>query len=164
LEINRTVLEVIELTRGEAMRHSVSVRTKLEDRWPLVQGDRVQLRQVILNLVINAIEAMSGESEGVLDLLISTARAEPNGVVVAVQDTGPGLALATLDRLFESFYTTKPGGLGLGLSICRSIIEAHEGGLWASTNAPRGALFQFTVPDRCYAAAGNETAITSPDP
>ena len=89
---------------------------------------------------------MSGISEGVRELLISTRKAESDGVLVGVRDSGPGLAPATLERLFESFYTTKPGGLGLGLSICRSIIEAHGGRLWARANVPCGAIFQFTVP------------------
>jgi len=106
----------------------------------------VQLQQVILNLIVNAIEAMSGPNEGPRELLISAEKAEPDGVHVAVRDSGPGLAPATLDRLFEAFYTSKPNGLGLGLSICRSIIEAHGGRLWATANAPRGAVFQFTAP------------------
>ncbi len=105
----------------------------------------MQLQQVILNLIINAFEAMS-VSEGTRELLISTRKAENEGVLVAVRDSGPGLASATLERVFESFYTTKPSGLGLGLSISRSIIEAHGGRLWASANVPRGALFQLTVP------------------
>jgi signal transduction histidine kinase len=88
---------------------------------------------------------MSGTSEGARELLISTGRAESDSVLVAVRDSGPGLVPATLKRLFEAFYTTKPGGLGLGLSICRSIIEAHGGRLWATANAPRDAIFQFTV-------------------
>ena len=98
----------------------------------------------MLNLIINAIEAMSGMDEGPRELLISTAKAEAGDVRVAVRDSGPGLA--ELERLFEAFYTTKPSGLGLGLSICRSIVEAHGGRLWASANAPRGATFQFTLP------------------
>jgi signal transduction histidine kinase len=119
---------------------------ELADGLPLVQGDRVQLQQVVLNLMINAIEAMSGVSEGACDLLVSTEKAGPDEVLVAVRDSGPGLAEATPERVFESFYTTKPGGLGLGLSICRSIIEAQGGRLWASANVPRGAIFQFTIP------------------
>jgi PAS domain S-box-containing protein len=146
LEINGAIHEVIALTRGEAVKNGVSVQTELIDGLPLIEGDRVQLQQVILNLIINAFEAMSGISEGVRELLISTRKAEPDGVLVAVRDSGPGLAPATLERLFESFYTTKPGGLGLGLSICRSIIEAHGGRLWACANVPCGAIFQFTVP------------------
>ena len=146
LEINGAVREVIGLTRGEAARNGVSVRTELADGLPFVQGDRVQLQQVILNLIINAFEAMSGINEGARELLISTGKAEEDGVFVSVRDSGPGLEPATVERLFESFYTTKPGGLGLGLSICRSIIEEHGGRLWAGTNEPRGAVFQCTVP------------------
>jgi PAS domain S-box-containing protein len=146
LAINEVIREVIELTRGEAVKNAVAVQTELADDLPHIEGDRVELQQVILNLVINAVEAMSGMSEGSRDLLISTGKAEPGGVLVVVRDSGPGLAPATLERLFEAFYTTKPSGLGLGLSICRSIIEAHGGRLWASANVPRGAMFHFTVP------------------
>ena len=146
LKINEAILEVIALTRGEVVKNGVSVQTQLAEGLPLIQGDRVQLQQVILNLIINAVEAMSGVGEGSRELLISTGKAEPEGVLVAVQDSGPGLAPASLERLFEAFYTTKPGGLGMGLSVCRSIIEAHGGRLWATANVPRGAVFQFTVP------------------
>ena len=121
------------------------MRTQLAEGLPRVQGDRVQLQQVLLNLIINAIEAMSGVGEGARELLIST-RNEADGVSVEVRDSGPGFASATLERVFEAFYTTKPGGLGMGLSICRSIIEAHGGRLWASANLPRGASFQFALP------------------
>jgi signal transduction histidine kinase len=96
---------------------------------------------------VNAVEAMSDVGGGARELLLSTRKAESNGVLVRVRDSGPGLPTATLDRLFETFYTTKPGGLGMGLSICRSIIEAHGGRLWASANVPRGATFEFTLPD-----------------
>ena len=153
LEINQAILEVIALLHGEVVKHGVSVQTQLADDLPILQGDRVQLQQVILNLIINAVQAMSGVSEGTRDLLISTGRAEPDGVFVAVRDSGPGLAPAVLERLFEPFYTTKPGGLGLGLSICQSIIEAHGGRLWATANAPRGAEFNFTVPAHPGSAA-----------
>jgi PAS domain S-box-containing protein len=146
LEINLAIREVVELTSGEALRNGVSVQTDLADGLPLVQADRVEIQQVILNLMVNAIEAMSDISEGTRTLLISTAIAETGGVRVAVRDSGPGLASGMLDRLFEAFYTTKASGLGLGLSICRSIIETHGGHLWASANVPRGATFQFTVP------------------
>jgi signal transduction histidine kinase len=145
-EINGAIREVIELTRGEAVKQGVSVRTELSGGLPLIPGDRVQLQQVVLNLIVNAVEAMSGTSEGKRELLISTGKANTGDVVVAVRDSGPGLAPASLDRLFDAFYSTKSSGLGLGLSICRSIIEAHGGRLWASANAPRGALFQFTLP------------------
>ena len=146
LDINDAIREVVELTRGEAVRTGVSVQARLADDLPLIHGDRVQLQQVILNLVVNAVEAMSGVDAGARELLISTGKVEPDGVLVAVRDTGPGLAPATLDRLFEAFYTTKPSGLGMGLSICRSIIEAHGGQLWAEANEPRGAVFQFLTP------------------
>jgi C4-dicarboxylate-specific signal transduction histidine kinase len=146
LEINGAVREVIELTRGEALRNGVSLQVELADGLPLVQGDRVELQQVLLNLVVNAVEAMSGASEGTRRLLINSGNAETGGVCVSVMDSGPGLAAGAIDRLFEAFYTTKPGGLGLGLCICRSIIEAHGGQLRASANVPGGATFQFTVP------------------
>jgi C4-dicarboxylate-specific signal transduction histidine kinase len=146
LEINEAILEVIALVRGEAATNGVWVQTRLTDCLPAVCGDRVQLQQVILNLLINSIDAMSGKSEGPRELLISTMKADPDGVLVAVQDSGSGLTPESVERLFELFYTTKPGGLGMGLSICRSIIEAHEGRLWATANTPQGAIFQFTLP------------------
>jgi C4-dicarboxylate-specific signal transduction histidine kinase len=153
LEINEAILEVIALTHGEMLKNDVSVQTRLAEGLPPIQGDRVQLQQVILNLIINAIEAMSGTNEGSRELLISTTRAEPDGVLVVVQDSGPGMAPASLARLFETFYTTKPNGLGMGLPICRSIIEAHGGRLWATANVPQGAIFQFTVPAHPNSAA-----------
>ena len=146
LDINEAIREVIALTRGEAAKTGVSVQTDLADGLPLIYGDRVQLQQVILNLIINAIEAMSGVAETPRALLISTGQAEPGGMFVAVRDSGPGLDPASLEHLFNAFYTTKSGGMGMGLAICRSIIEAHEGQLCASANEPRGAVFQFTLP------------------
>jgi len=146
LDINEAIREVAALTRGEAAKTGVSVQTDLADGLPLIYGDRVQLQQVILNLIINAIEAMSGVAETPRALLISTGQAEPGGVLVAVRDSGPGLDPASLEHLFDAFYTTKSGGMGMGLAICRSIIEAHEGQLCASANEPRGAVFQFTLP------------------
>jgi PAS domain S-box-containing protein len=150
--INDAILEVLALTRTEVADHSVSVRTQLAEGLPAVQGDRVQLQQVLLNLIINAIEAMRDVGEKERELVISS-RNEPNGVSVEVQDSGPGFAPAALERVFEAFYTTKPDGLGLGLSICRSIIEAHNGRLWASPNVPCGAVFRFTAP--AHPAAGS---------
>jgi PAS domain S-box-containing protein len=146
LEINGVILEIIEITRGEAMKYGISVLTELADHLPVVEADRVQLQQVLLNLIVNALDAMGAPNEGPRQLLISTGKGETSGVLVAVQDSGPGLEAAMLERVFESFYTTKPTGLGLGLSICRSITEAHGGRLWASTNQRRGATFQFTLP------------------
>jgi C4-dicarboxylate-specific signal transduction histidine kinase len=145
LDINEAIREVIVLTHGEAMKTGVSVKTELAEGLSLIQGDRVQLQQVILNLIINAVEAMSGVGVGSRELLIRTCNAEPDGVHVAVRDSGPGLAPTNLERLFEAFFTTKPSGLGMGLSICRSIIEAHGGRLWATANVPQGAIFQFTL-------------------
>lgn len=145
MAINGAVLDVIALTRGEMVKNGIKVRTQLAERSPLIQADRVQLQQVLLNLIINAIEAMRDVSENERDLLITT-RHEPDGVSVEVRDSGPGFTSSAIERAFEAFYTTKPGGLGLGLSICWSIIEAHKGKLCAQANAPRGALFRFTVP------------------
>jgi PAS domain S-box-containing protein len=144
VEINDAILEIIALTRMEAANNSVSVRTQLAEGLPRVQGDRVQLQQVLLNLIINAIEAMHDVGEEERELLICS-RNKTDGVSVEVRDSGPGFAPADLDRVFEAFYTTKPGGLGLGLSICRSIVEAHNGRLRASANVPRGATFEFAV-------------------
>src|SRR5262249_34503094 len=145
LDINEAVLEVIALTRAEVLKNGVSLRTQLAEGLPVIRADRVQLQQVILNLTINAVEAMRDTGEEDRELLIGT-RSEPDGICVEVLDSGPGFAPAALHRLFEAFYTTKSGGLGLGLSICRSIIEAHNGRLWASPNLPRGAIFSFIAP------------------
>ena len=150
VEINAAIREVIEITRSEAMKKGVEVQTDLGDDPPLVPGDRVELQQVILNLILNAIEAMSAMSEGSRELLITKSTNESNDVLVAVRDSGPGLAPAAIEHLFKAFYTTKPGGMGMGLSICRSIIDAHGGRLWASANTPRGAVFQFTLPSNSY--------------
>jgi C4-dicarboxylate-specific signal transduction histidine kinase len=152
VEINDAVVEVIALTRTEATNNNVLVRTQLAEGLPRVQGDRVQLQQVLLNLILNAIEAMRDGGEEVRELLISS-RNEPDGVSVEVRDSGPGFVSADIHRVFEAFYTTKPSGLGLGLSICRSIIEAHNGRLWASPNVPRGAIFGFIAPIHPAAAS-----------
>ena len=146
LEINEAIVELIALTRGEVMKNNVSVQTQLGEGLPLIQGDRVQLQQVILNLIINAVEAMSGVSEGSRRLLIGTGKDASGSVLVAVQDSGPRLNPESFDRLFDSFYTTKPGGMGMGLSICRSIVEAHGGRIWAIPNVGPGITVQFTLP------------------
>jgi signal transduction histidine kinase len=147
IAIDDAILEVIALTRAEAANNSVSVRTQLAEGLPRVQGDRVQLQQVMLNLIVNAIQAMGVIGEGARELQISIdAVPSEGGVRVGVRDTGPGLSPESLPRLFEPFYTTKPDGMGMGLSICRSIIEAHGGRLWAIPCEPQGALFQFTIP------------------
>jgi C4-dicarboxylate-specific signal transduction histidine kinase len=146
VSINAAIREVVALTHGEAAKNRVSVRTQFADGVPLIECDRVQLQQVILNLIVNAIEAMSGSNHAPRDLLVITEKAQPDGVLVAVRDSGPGLAPETLERLFDPFYTTKANGMGMGLSICHSIIEAHGGRLWATANLPRGAVFQLTLP------------------
>ena len=120
--------------------------TQLAPQLARVQGDRLQLQQVVLNLTINAIQAMSAADGGPRELLISTESIGSEGVRVGVRDTGPGLSPESLPRLFEPFYTTKAGGMGMGLVICRSIIEAHGGQPWATAYEPQGALFQFTIP------------------
>jgi PAS domain S-box-containing protein len=146
VDLNAAILEVTALTRGEAVKTGVRVGTQLAGELPRIQCDRVQLQQVMLNLIVNAIQSMNGVEDGNRELHISTESIEPEGVCVAVRDTGHGLRPESLPRLFEPFYTTKPEGLGLGLSICRSIIEAHGGRLWAIPCEPQGALFQFTIP------------------
>ena len=146
VDLNAAILEVTALTHSEAVKTGVTVGTQLADELPRIQCDRVQLQQVMLNLIVNAIQSMSGVEDGNRELHISTVSINPEGVCVAVRDTGHGLRPESLPRLFEPFYTTKPDGMGMGLSICRSIIEAHGGRLWATKCEPRGALFQFTIP------------------
>ena len=151
LDINDTIIDVVALTRSELSSTGVSLHTQFAQRLPLIHGDRVQLQQVILNLIVNAIEAMSGVSEGARELWISTEKNALNSALVAVRDSGPGLERASLEHLFDAFYTTKSSGMGMGLSICRSIIEAHGGRIWAEANVRQGATFQFSLP--CQAAS-----------
>jgi PAS domain S-box-containing protein len=146
LNINDAIMEVLALLRTEIHRNSISPYTELSNDLSLVWGDRVQLQQVILNLVMNAIEAMSGISQTQRRLLVSSVNDGPNGVLVSVRDSGPGFDETAPDRLFEAFYTTKENGMGIGLAVSRTIIQAHGGRLWAMPNAPRGAIFQFTLP------------------
>jgi PAS domain S-box-containing protein len=146
LDINEAVLEVVALTRSELLRDRVSLETQLAEDLPQVHGDRIQLQQVLLNLIVNAVEAMRGVGDGARELRVGTEKDASGGVLVAVRDTGPGLDPQSGGRLFEAFYTTKPSGMGMGLSICRAIIEAHGGRIWATANQPRGAAFQFTLP------------------
>jgi len=146
MDINQAVLEVIALTRSEAFKNCVSVRTQLAEGLPTVPADRVQLQQVLLNLIVNAIEAMAAVGEHERELLISTDRDVSSGVHVTLRDSGPGLDPKNVECLFEAFYTTKPTGMGMGLAICHSIIEAHGGRMWAGANEPRGAVFEFTLP------------------
>ena len=144
--MNDVVSEIVALAGGKVRKIDAAMQTQFQEGLPLIRGDRVQLQQVILNLIINAVEALSEVADASRELLISTGTEELGDVRVAVCDSGPGLEPAKLERLFEAFYTTNPGGLGMDLSICRLIIEAHGGRLWAEVNEPRGTVFQFTVP------------------
>jgi PAS domain S-box-containing protein len=144
-DLNESVNEVIVMVQGATIKNRIAVNTQLTDGPVPVQGDRVQLQQVVLNLVLNAVEAMGSVETGARELLISTQQG-PTGVLVAVRDSGPGIDPASHERVFERFYTTKTSGVGLGLSICRSIIDGHGGKLWVSANEPGGAVFQFTLP------------------
>ena len=144
VDVNKTIEEVIELTRSEIQRHDISLETRLSTDLPLIRGDRIQLQQVILNLMINAMQSMSGLTPA--ELTVKSGKDVTNRVVVSVVDSGRGLQEANVDRLFEPFYTTKPDGMGMGLAICRSIISDHKGRLWATPNMPRGAVFQFALP------------------
>jgi PAS domain S-box-containing protein len=145
LDINETILEVLALTRSQVQKHRIALETQLATDLPLILGDRIQLQQVLLNLVLNAVEAMTGASESPRQLVVSASKDETKGVLVAVCDSGPGLEAASLEQLFETFYTTKADGMGMGLSISRSIIEAHGGRLWATPNEGQGATFKFTL-------------------
>jgi C4-dicarboxylate-specific signal transduction histidine kinase len=148
LDVNQAIVDATTLTRSELFNHRIALQIQLAQGLPVVQGDRIQLQQVLLNLIINAIEAMSAVNEGPRELLISSASNAADSVLVAVQDSGPGLTPESSDRLFQAFHTSKPDGMGMGLSICRSIVEAHGGRVWAAASTPRGAIFQFTLPAR----------------
>jgi PAS domain S-box-containing protein len=146
LDIRDTIKEVLALALGELQQHGVVLRTDLSAGDRPVRGDRVQLQQVLLNLIMNGIQAMATVADRQRELTVSVTSAEPDRVQVMVEDTGPGLDPAIAQRIFDPFFTTKPDGLGMGLSICRSIIEAHGGRLWASPRAPHGAAFHFAIP------------------
>ena len=145
-DLNEAIDEVLVMARNAIDGNRVSVRTSLTDQMPCVRGDRVQLQQVLLNLILNAVDAMSSAEEGVRELTISTEPSRTEGILVAIRDSGPGINPEDIDRIFKPFHTTKASGLGMGLSICRSIIDAHGGRLWAEANQPRGAILQFTLP------------------
>jgi C4-dicarboxylate-specific signal transduction histidine kinase len=146
LDVNDAIQEVLALTRSELQRQGITLRTDLSAAGQPVFGDRVQLQQVLLNLIMNGVEAMSSVSERPRVLAITSQAADPSEVLVAVEDTGTGLDPATAKRIFEPFFTTKGDGMGMGLSICRSIIETHGGRLWVSPRVPCGTVFRFTVP------------------
>ena len=146
LDVNDVVREVIALVQRELVSHQVSLRTELAPALPMILGDRVQLQQVIINLVMNGIEAMQSVTDRPRELVIRSRQDETQQVLVSVTDCGVGISAENADRLFNAFFTTKSSGMGMGLSICRSIMEAHGGRLWATANVPHGATFQFTLP------------------
>jgi PAS domain S-box-containing protein len=156
LNINDTIMEVLALLRIELSRNNISPRVELSNDLSLVSGDRIQLQQVILNLIMNAIEAMGGTEASQRKLLVASAKDESNGVLVTIEDSGAGLGGESLDRLFEAFFTTKARGMGMGLAVSQTILQAHGGRLWATPNPSQGATFQFTLP------ANNETAASPP--
>jgi PAS domain S-box-containing protein len=145
-DLNEAINEVIVMVRSAIAKNGISVSTRLMDGLAPVQGDRVQLQQVLVNLILNAIEAMSSIEDGPRELSLRTEQSQTGGILVAVRDSGPGIDPASLERVFEPFYTTKASGVGMGLSICRTIINGHGGRLWMSANEPRGTIFQFTLP------------------
>jgi len=146
LDLNEIIREVLALVGDEAKRKSVNIRTQFADDLLPISGDRVQLQQVMLNLVMNAIEAMSSVEERPRELLITTRNIDADQVLVTVKDSGPGIDPNTLDKIFDPFYTTKPGGMGMGLSISRSILQAHGGRLWAAAKDGPGTIFHFSLP------------------
>jgi C4-dicarboxylate-specific signal transduction histidine kinase len=156
VDLNEAIQEVLALMRSELRRHHVSLEANLPAGLEPVLGDRVQLQQVVLNLVLNAIEAMGGVGDLARVLRVNSQRGDCSNVLVEVEDTGTGLDAANKDRIFDPFFTTKPAGMGMGLSICRSIIEAHGGRLWATANPPRGSVFRFTVPVWTRPAQGDD--------
>lgn len=146
VDLNEVIIEVFALAQGEARRNHVYLKRQLKDDLPLVRGDRVQLQQVILNLIVNGLEAIAKSNNGARELIVRSDRDEADKVIIAVSDSGEGLDATTLEHVFDAFFTTKPDGMGMGLAISRTIIEAHGGCLWATSNSPRGAVFQFTLP------------------
>jgi C4-dicarboxylate-specific signal transduction histidine kinase len=146
VDLNEVIVEVLALAQNQARRAGVVLKTELATDLPRVRGDRVQLQQVILNLVINGLEAIANNKNGERELSISSGIDDSKDMTIAVRDTGEGLDPANLDRVFDAFFTTKADGMGMGLAISRTIIESHGGRLWATPNSPRGAIFQFTLP------------------
>jgi C4-dicarboxylate-specific signal transduction histidine kinase len=144
--LNEAIDEVIVMLRSAIAKNRIAVSTHLMDGLVPIRGDRVQLQQVLVNLILNAVEAMSSVEDGVRELLIRTEQSETGGILFAVHDSGPGIDPENLERVFEHFYTTKTSGIGMGLSICQTIINGHGGRLWLAPNEPRGAVFQFTLP------------------
>src|SRR6266436_4288358 len=146
VDIDEVILEVLDLSRNELQRKGISIRTQLATGKPPVHGDRIQLQQLVLNLILNAVDAMSEPGGAPRELSIASRREEASEILVEVRDSGHGLSRETMERIFDPFFTTKPDGMGMGLSISRSIVLAHAGRLWATANEPRGAVFRFALP------------------
>ncbi len=153
VDLNEVIIEVFALAQSEARRNRVHLKRQLKTDLPLVRGDRVQLQQVILNLIVNGLEAMGKNKDGARELIVSSDRDNEDKVIIAVSDSGEGLDAANLEHVFDAFFTTKPDGMGMGLAISRTIIEAHGGRLWATSNSPQGAVFQFTLPANVESAS-----------
>lgn len=147
-DINEAIHELVALLRQEAANHRISIRTELSADLPLVRGDRVQLQQVVLNLMMNGIDAMRDMREQSKEILVVSRKEKVSGIRIVVEDSGVGISPETAEKIFEPFFTTKPEGIGMGLSISRSIVEAHEGRLWATPRPSGGATFQLTIPTR----------------
>jgi len=145
VDLNEVIIEVLALAQNEAQRNRVSLQRQLKHDLPRVRGDRVQLQQVVLNLIMNGLEAIARSKDGARELTVSSDVDQTNNVVIAVRDSGEGLDSANVDHVFDAFYTTKPEGMGMGLAISRTIIESHGGRLWAGPNSPKGAVFQFSL-------------------
>lgn len=152
VDLNEVIIEVFALAQSEARRNRVHLKRQLKNDLPLVRGDRVQLQQVILNLIVNGLEAMGKNKDGARELIVSSDRDTEDKVIIAVSDSGEGLDAANIEHVFDAFFTTKPDGMGMGLAISRTIIEAHGGRLWATSNSPQGAVFQFTLPANAESA------------
>jgi len=148
MDVNDVIREVLTLVDGELRRHSILVETELTDHLPKVSGVRVQLQQVMVNLITNAIEAMGAVNGRARQLRVSSALREPDNIVIAVADSGPGIETKNVDQIFDPFFTTKSHGMGMGLSICRSIVETHSGRLSVSPCADGGSMFQIALPAR----------------
>jgi PAS domain S-box-containing protein len=158
LDINGAIADVIELTRSEIVKNGISTQMNLAEDLPAVEVDRTQLQQVMLNLIVNAVQALANRSDSGRELSISTSTSGPGEVLVSVCDSGPGISSEVFGRLFDPFYTTKPSGMGMGLSICHSIVEGHGGRIWATANDPQGAAFHFTLPAARQECAASQNA------
>jgi signal transduction histidine kinase len=153
VDLNEVIVEVFALAQNEARRNRVRLKQELKQDLPHVRGDRVQLQQVILNLIINGLEAIAKSQNGTRELSVISDQDGTDNVRVAVSDSGEGLDATNLERVFDAFFTTKPDGMGMGLAISRTIIESHGGRLWATSNSPHGAVFQFTLPTNAERAS-----------